>query len=253
MKRQSTVFFPVVLCALCVLNIAAQDKEWGSFDRLLAAQYFLDAVYPDLRHYEGLLTLRAVEFRTATGQGNVVDLVPCKPGSGIVTYSNVEPGWQPPPNCGDGRYLGNPSNFLSMDVTFGAKYPIRDFGALGSFVHAKSNPVEKQIAAHPEWSDKQKFDAVRQANPRFGPDKKPQFLKAVPVDAIFKFTGCRLQLDTAQFLAVRQELGDRDRSARGEIGWRISGLRRNERTDEEVNCVARFEPFDGNLIYLGSF
>lgn len=239
-----------MLSGLCGLTIAAQDKDWGPFDRLLATQFFLNAVYLDLNHYEGLLTLRAVEFRTATGQGNVVDLVPCKPGSGIVTYPEGEPGWVPPPRCGDGRMLPGVSEFLSMDVTFGIKPPIREFGASGTFVRGKSGPVENQIAGHPEWSDQKRLQAVRQVNPRFGPDNKSEFLKVVPADAISKFTGCRLQLDSAEFLAFRQE--GEAHLARGTVEWRVSGLRRNERTDEEEKCEARFEPFDAKLIYVGS-
>src|SRR6266481_1819989 len=239
----------VIIATLCTLSVFGQSQNWGTFDRLLVTQEFLNAIYPDLKHYEGLLMLRAVEFHTATGQGNVADLVPCKPGSGIVSSPNSAPGQVPLPHCGDGRFLSSASDFLTMDVTFGIKDPIRAFAATGGFVRSKSAPVEKQIAAHPEWNEQQGVNALRHGNPRFVPDNKTEFLKVVPADAIFKFTGCRLQLDSAEFHAFRQE--GEGHSARGTVEWRVSGHRRFERTNEEDPCVARFEPFDAKLTYVG--
>lgn len=247
-RGKSLMFIIVALCALSALG---QVQNWGPFDRLLVTQEFLDAIYPDLKHYEGLLTLRAVEFHTATGQGNVVDMLPCKPGSGYVDYSNLGPGQAPPPQCGDGRLRSMSPDFLTMDVTFGTKNPIRQFGAAGSFVHVKSERVEKQIAEHPGWDEQQNVNALRHANPRFGPDNKTEFLGTVPTEAIFKFTGCRLQPESAEFHAFRQE--GEAHLARGTVEWRIPGRRRFERTDEEDSCVARFEPFDAKLTYVGRF
>ena len=182
MNRNLVPLFLITIVGYCALTAGAQD-DWGPFDRLVVTQKLLDAVYADLEHYEGVLLLRAVEFHTATGQGNVVDLVPCHPGSGYVTYFNLGPGQEPPTHCGDGRLLSKSSDFLSMDVTFGKKYPVSVFGAGGSFVHAKSEPVEKQIAAHPEWNDHQRLETLRLAGPRFGPENKAEFLRAVPADA----------------------------------------------------------------------
>ena len=44
-------------------------------------------------------------------------------------YPEGEPGWVPPPHSGDRRMLPGVSDFLSMDVTFGTKPRIREFGA----------------------------------------------------------------------------------------------------------------------------
>lgn len=250
MKNRFKILLLVALFGNPFIKLVAQDKEWGPFDRLLVTQYFLNAVYPGLAHYEGALILRTIEFHTITGQGNVVDLVPCHPGSGVVYHPDSERTQEPPPHCGDGRYLAKTLDFLSMDIKFGVKYPIREFGALGSFAHSKSEPVDKQIAAHPEWDDRQRLEAVRHADPQFGPDKKAEFLKSLPIDAISKFTGCHLRLDSAEFLTYRQE-GEAHASW-GHAEWRISGSRQRETSDQEESCTARFEPFDGRLIYLGN-
>jgi hypothetical protein len=251
MPLNSRKIFFVAILALSVLSAWAQDPEWGPFDRVLVTKKFLDAVYPDLHHYQGLLLFRAVEFHAVTGQGNVLDLIVCQPGSGIVTYENLPPGQSPPPHCGDGRLFTQPSDFLSMDVTFGKKNPITVFGAMGSFVHSKSAGVDKQIADHPEWNDQDRLQALRSAHPRFGADQKDSLLASVPVDAIFQFTGCRLDPTRIELIAYRQETTAG--SAFGSVEWRIGGRRRHERTGEEENCVARFEPFEGKLLYLGRF
>jgi hypothetical protein len=241
----------IVIAVVWACSALAQDKDWGPFDRLLVTQKFLDAVYPDLKHVEGALILHAVEFHAATGQGNQIDLVPCHPGSGIVTYSNLAPGQEPPPNCGSGGFPSPFSDFLTLSVIFSIKYPLRSFGAGGSFLQAKSDPVKKQIVAHPEWDEQQRIKALQAAHPRFGVDDKQELISSIPSDALFRFTGCKLQLDSATLFATRDELKPYPPSS--QVGWHVSGYHPDAVKDSGDRCSAIFEPFDGRLLQIGNF
>jgi hypothetical protein len=226
--RLAVIFLTLVVG----LTPAAQDKTWGSFDRVLLTKNFLDAIYPDLKRTQGLIVLR-----TGSGTRDEIDVFPCHPGSGVGQAGRDFV------HC-IGLYPAGPSEFLTTAIGFVDAYPIWQFSIGGSFVHAKSVPVEKEIIAHPEWKEEQMIDALRRAHPRFGPDNKQEFLRTVPLDVIFKFTGCRLEMDTVVFHAARQE-ARLDPPIAG-VDWSIAGTRQSGNGKD--SCVARFEPFDGKLI-----
>lgn len=251
MNRNLTKAARIIVAVIWACSTFAQDKDWGPFDRLLVTQKFLDAVYPDLKHVEGALILHAVEFHAATGQGNQIDLVPCHPGSGIVTYSNRAPGQAPPPNCGSGGFASPFSDYLTLSVIFSIKYPIRSVGAGGSFLTAKSESVRKQIVAHPEWDEQQRIKTLEAAHPRFGVDEKQELIRSIPSDAIFKFTGCKLELDSATIFATRDELDPYP--PKSQVGWHVSGHHPDAAKDSGDRCSAIFEPFDGKLVQIGNF
>jgi hypothetical protein len=248
MKRLLEAFLAATITAFLGFSAIGQEKDWGSFDRLLVTQKFLDAIYPDLRHVEGALILHAVEFHAATGQGDQIDVVPCKPGSGIVTYPA---GQVPPPSCGAGGFPSAFSDFMSLSVIFSIKYPIRALGAGGRFLKGKSEPVKRQIAAHPEWDEQQRIEALQRAHPRFGVDDKRELIGGIPVDALFMFTGCKLEVDSATLFASRAEAKPDPPSV--EIGWHVSGHHPDAAKDSGDRCSAIFEPFDGRLVQIGNF
>lgn len=251
MNKELAKMLTVIIAVVWACSAFAQDKDWGPYDRLLVTQKFLDAIYPDLKHVEGALILHAVEFHAATGQGNQIDLVPCHPGSGIVTYSNLAPGQKPPPNCGSGGFPSSFSDFLTLSVIFSVKYPIRALGAGGSFLTAKSESVRKQIAAHPEWDEQQRIEALQEAHPQFGADDKQELISKIPWDALFKFTGCKLELGSAALFATRDELKPYPPSS--QVGWHVSGHHPEAARDSGDRCSAIFEPFNGRLIQIGNF
>ncbi len=232
-----TRFAMIFLMLAAGLTAAAQDKAWGSFDRVLLTRNFLDAIYPDLKQTRGLIVLRA-----DTGTRDEIDLFPCHLGSGV-----GQPGHDFV-HC-IGLYPAGPSEFLTTSITFIDEYPIFQFSIGGSFVHAKSVLVEKEIIAHPEWKEEQMIDALRRAHPRFGPDNRQEFLLTVPLDVILKFTGCRLEVATAAFHASRQETPPYPPIAG--VDWSVTGTRHNGKIND--SCVARFEPFDGRLISIDRF
>jgi hypothetical protein len=232
MLAKPTRLAVIFLTLAAGLAAAAQDKAWGSFDRVLLTKNFLDAIYPDLKQTQGLIVLR-----TGSGTRDEIDVFPCHPGSGVGQAGRDFV------HC-IGLYPAGPSEFLTTAIGFVDEYPIWQFSIGGSFVHAKSVPVEKEIIPHPEWKEEQMIDALRPAHPRFGPDNKQEFLRTLPVEVIFKFTGCRLEPDTVVLHAFRQE-GKPEPSIAATF-WRVTGTRKAGKIND--SCVARFEPFDAKLI-----
>jgi hypothetical protein len=245
MKSQHALWISVLVATGLASVLSAKEKNWGQYDRLTVIERFLDAIYPDLKHTEGILFLRAEEFHAMGGALNQVDILSCKPGSGFILPTS--PGQVLPPHCA-GISLPASSDFLSITVSYGRKYPILGFGAKGSFVESSARNVAIEIVNHPDWTNEQRIEAVRKSAARFGPDNKNQFLRTLPVHAIFEFTGCELLTTSAEFIAARQE---------GEAGhdyalvqWRINGNHHGAGKHAIQRCVARFEPFDGKFLSI---
>jgi len=228
--------------------LSAQQEDWGRFDRLAVTQKFLDAVYPDLRTSEGLIILRSQAFHAGGGPPDEIDVVRCRPGSGM--YGGFVPGAPPPlPHCA-GLYPDGPSRFLSIEVGFWRQYPIRFFSAGGSFFGSQIVPVQKEVAAHPEWSEEEMLEVLHRVNPQFGHEHQQEFLRTVPVEAIRRFTGCKLQFSTAVLYVSRAEAPP-DPPQVG-VAWRIYGHYLYGPKSHNT-CIARFEPFEGKLISVGEF
>jgi uncharacterized protein YndB with AHSA1/START domain len=201
------------------LGLMAEEKEWGLFDRLIVTQKFLDAVYPNLKTSEGLITLRSQAFHADGGAMDEIDVIPCDPGSGIA--GGYRPGEPPHLLHCTGLYPSRPSDFLSVEVRFFTEFPIHYFSARGSFLGSKGKPARQEIIDHPEWNEEQRIETLRRSGPTFGPEHKQEFLRIVPVDAIRRFTGCNLQPETDVLIASRAEAPP-DPPVAG-FGWRISG------------------------------
>jgi len=231
----SLLFGPVLM---------SQDKGWGSYDRLLVTEKFLNSAYAELK-ISGLLILRQEGIHDGMGALNEIDVISCHTGSGV--YGGNVPGAPAPPPYCTGLYPSGPSEFLSLEITFSKKYPIRDFAAGGSFVRSRSMGVSKEIADHPEWSQEQRINALKQANPRFGPENKQGLLRIIPLEAIRNFTGCSLQLKTATLSAWRYETQPDPPNAG--VAWRIQGKYLDASKGHDF-CSATFEPFDGRLLSI---
>jgi len=241
--RDSSLLVLASLLFGCVLR--PQDERWGSYDRLLVTQSFLNSVYPELKGVNGLLILRTEGIHFGMGWMNEIDVISCDTGSGVYG-GNVPSSPAPPPYC-SGLYPSGPSDFLSLEILFSKMYPIRDFSAGGSFVRSRAMGISDEIAKHPEWSQEQRIDALKHANPKFGPENKQELLRIIPLDAIRNFTGCSLQLTTAALSAWRYETPP-DSPTAG-VAWRISGRYLNAPRNHNF-CSAAFEPFDGRLLSI---
>ncbi len=235
----------IALVPLATLSYAASQRKHEAFDRLAVVQRFVDSVYPGLKHVHGLLLSRSLEFHLSPPNGltgEYIDIVPCRPGSGVPGDGELpSPSL---PHC-TGLFLPGFSEFLTMGVGYSDKFPIREFQARGSFVDGKSQPTKEEIVSHPEWTRREWTDAVLRANPRFSPDQKEDFVRSIPLQAIAEFTGCQLDTATASFWVDRLEVNPDP--VRVEIQWHINGKKKNSGRPQNA-CQATFEPFEGKLL-----
>jgi hypothetical protein len=210
---------------LCEHGLAA--NRWSDYDRLRAVEKFLDAVYPHLGQEKGLLTVQTDEFNSYPGRLYVF-FIECRPGSGVPGGG----GTLPYPNC-SGVVGSVHSEFLQATIETGPeKFPIHRFYAQGKFVEDKQSDLLAEIKAHPDWKEPDLLAALRKAGAKFGPENKEAFLRSVPIDVIYEFSACRLDLRNATFGA--------------DYGWVVQGTYRQGR--KQYPCHATFEPFDGKLI-----
>ncbi len=160
-----------IALTLCGPGTAAA-KKWVDYDRLRAIERFLNAVYPELRQHGGFLTMQTEEFNSNADQLYLF-FVQCRPGSGVPGGA-PRPHFLPPCNANIGSVV---SDFLELSVWTGpARFPIRHFYARGKFIDEKQNAFLADIKAHPEWKEPEKLEALRKADPKFGPENKEAFL-----------------------------------------------------------------------------
>jgi hypothetical protein len=222
--------FLIAVVSFLVLTFCGQgiaiNKKWVDYDRLHAVEKFLDEAYPQLVQEKGLLTVQTDEFNSYSGTLYLF-FIQCRPGSG------VPGGSEKPlhPHCPIGSV---DSEFLHISVEMGpASFPIHRFYAEGDFVQDKRGAMLSEIKSHPEWKEPDMLDALRKANPKFGPENKDAFLKSVPASVIYEFSACVLDLGRTTFSA-------------GSNAWDIQGT--YQQPKGKYPCSATFEPFDGKLL-----
>jgi hypothetical protein len=134
-----------------------------------------------------------------------------------------------------------------MGVGYSDKFPIREFQARGSFVDGKSQPTKEEIVTHPEWTRQEMTEAIIRAKPQYGPDQKVEFSHSIPAQAIYEFTGCRLDPTTVSFWVDRLEV--KPDPVRVEIQWTVTGSKKSKGRVSN-GCRAAFEPFEGKLLSI---
>jgi hypothetical protein len=226
----------LVLLTLGRATLIAATIPKMKYDRMQIAGDFLHAIYLDLNLGYGQLSFFTWPQMTHTFY---VNFLPCHPGSGVPAGGKKWPFGQCP-----GPEFFKSSSYLTAMVAISDKDRlIRSFGAGGEFVTGKMDIVKKEVVEHPEWKEGEMLDVLRQAEPRFGPDHREVFLKSVPVETIYKYTGCRLNLTHVNFWVAR--LGTPPDPPEIHLEWNILGT-----SSRNGRCSATFEPFDGKLTGL---
>ncbi len=237
----SKVILFVVAITMWRTGLAQTSYGKADFDRVRVIQDFLDAVYPDLRQEQGLLSFQTPEFNGACCPQMEVTFVQCRVGSGVPGGGGPH---RPLPGCGN-FYGDAKSDFLTILYDPGSRrFPIRQFSAQGKFILSKLDALNEEIKAHPDWGPEQNAEALRQAKPKFGPDDKDALLHAVPYDILYRFSGCRLIAQSATLLLGRVDKGSN-------ILWSMNGRRRDPTRRRNLPCNASFEPFEGKLQGIG--
>ena len=237
--KQCIMALAIVL--LSHISAIAQQKVELKYDRIQLAEEFLNELYPELGPHR-LITVQ-------TGFGWVgstffyVGITPCRLGSEVVSPPNNR-ATDLPKQC-PGPMQADASSFFMASIVLGYKKPfLRGYGAGGEFLSAKLDAWHKEIIKHPEWAEGDMLNALRLMNPRFGPAEKETVARVVPVEAIERFSGCRLRPSTAKFDAKR--VGQPPDTDILQLGWTVYGNRRKG----GGGCIAEFEPFEGRLVRL---
>lgn len=242
-KGTHILFCAVAACLpMRAQNSAAKAPSILHYDRMQTVEMFLDAVYPDLAQQKGMLTFQNYEFNIGTGVGNIyVHFLQCRPGSGV-PVSSQRAQFHPCP----APLLCFPSPYLSASVKLRStdRHPVAGLGAGGELVLSELGPLREEIRKHGEWSEGQMLEALKRAKPSFGPDHRAEFLKSIPVETLYEFTGCRLDPGTARMWVAR--LGGPPDVPEIHVEWLVSGKIKNSGD----TCTATFEPFHGRLLTI---
>jgi hypothetical protein len=241
-------------------NSAPPPRAQLPYDRLEVLSAFLRTVYPDLSGYQGMFTLRigsaGVTFQMASFD---LEFHPCRM-SGYNNYTaplrGPAPATPPVSYCGAPQPPGTKPFFnASVGLGHDRRLPfVLSFNAQGSFFDARLQAVREQFKqkAYSDsdakdkqgyWTEKDALKALQSENPKYGPENKKEFLSSLPLQAIEEITGCKLRVESAEF--VVRLWGP------PELQWTVRGKEMAADTQPESDCWASFEPFEGRLTAMG--
>lgn len=217
-----------------------------NFDRLEVLSHFLRSAYPDLDQVQGQATLTMAFDTSVFHSGSVsLEIHPCR-------WSGVSLTPSPIPYCGSAPE----KPFLNASVSFGAnlQHPLISYNASGSFISGKLQALrdEYKDKAYSDldlrdkqryWTETDALESLRSNGAKYGPGTKKEFVASLPIEAIQESTGCKLHPETAEF--VVRLYGPPD------LQWTVRGTETATRTQNEQECWAIFEPFEGRLTAMG--
>jgi hypothetical protein len=131
--------------------------------------------------------------------------------------------------------------------------PLRQYGrvqelnASSEAVHEqKLSAIRQTVELHPEWSDAQAVNALKQAGARFGPADKEAFVNSLPFNKTERFLG-QLKISSVEF----NHLGGNHTGhfAANTLDWTVRA--ETQLPDgTSASYFFTFEPFEGKLTYL---
>jgi hypothetical protein len=191
------------LFACCDLN--AQQKPTLDKNYIPIARQFLTELYPEMGHRVAIATVKANAPLNKLGAPFAsfnVDVGDGIPGQ-MTHYFGACSADTPPQDCKPGpvfakRYFGCKFDFDVTDrlVSFGQEIipdgMLKDYAAL-----------LKTVNAHPEWTDAQALAALDQAGAKFGPSKKEEFIRNLPISKLGLFIG-EFSIQSVEFEALSE-------------------------------------------------
>jgi hypothetical protein len=150
-----------------------------------------------------------------------------------------------PPTCFD-KPTAEFEHFLEISVELGGGFrerPIWKLNASGTYF-AQQQQVGQQFIANPSFSSDEAIRALLAKQPKYGPEKKQEFIAALPWREIEEITGCRLQPQTAKFVPA---LGERKYHTLPALQWWVSGTSPGTEKLLASSCRAAFDAFEGRL------
>src|SRR6266849_9110090 len=113
----------------------------------------------------------------------------------------------PPVDPQTGKRLPVPEDttFLTGSFWFDDRGGIREMWSEGPVVESKRNEaIHQLVEAHPEWSEAQAIQALKDAGARYGPGEREQLLQSLHLEKAEKLLG-RLKTKSLQFNAFINE------------------------------------------------
>jgi len=213
----------------------AQSDDTRPYNYVALARQFLRELYP------GLTRQLSVTIR---------DQQPLD-GSDMLTLFGIEldkPEWRPPgglppgspppvePNiCGEGCVCKNPV----LTGQFGFDWQGEDREVVmawmgGPFLTCRLDRLLEVVRKHPDWKEARILTELRSSGARFGPDRKDELLRVLPIANLKRFVG-EIEVRSVEF-----DVHD--------LTWlvRLTWHDREGHVDQRPFIV--FEPFEGRLI-----
>jgi hypothetical protein len=113
----------------------------------------------------------------------------------------------------------------------------------GPAVTGRRDEFAKEADKHPEWSEAEVAAAMNKAGAKYGPDRKTQFLRELPLQQLKPYIGADLEVVSAEFdvwpLYRHQAMP----------GWSVKA-KWHGTSGQMGDCILLFESFDGKLLSL---
>lgn len=121
-----------------------------------------------------------------------------------------------------------------------------DLSVSGPAIYDRRNSFADEVDRHPDWSDARITAALNEAGAKYGPDRKAEFLRALPLEELKPFIGGELKLTSVEFYV---RLGTSGTTKAAGLTWLVRA-RWHSPDGREADCTMAFEPFEGMLTML---
>jgi hypothetical protein len=237
---------------LFVSSAALGSEKCGSLDRAANAILLAQALYPELKGSE-------LNLQFSEGTGGPLS-GPTDARSLLIAVD--KPQWHPPGETTE-RLDGAPrsqsgSIEIEFPLYFEFSFAVSIVGKTGDVVGTQlscrpakfiNHKASKQILdaagvinAHPEWTDAQDLEAARKLGMRFGPEKKADLLRMLPLKELSSIYG-PLQITEASFRVA----GMKEReSSFADLHWFITA----KLVGSQKTLQIMVEPFHGKIVAI---
>jgi hypothetical protein len=220
----------------------AQPKEPDPYNFVARARQFLRAVYPGLNQplYVTIWDHQLLSDPDVQSAFAIAINKPYNPGPGgvpaprvgEVTHVPVEPNL-----CGEGCECKDP--VLNGEFDFDTLSPDRELWRAwmgGPFLTCRLDKLLEEVHKHPDWTEARILEEVKSSGAKFGPDRKAELLRVLPVEKLKPFVG-KIEVSSVEFDVSH-------------LTWlvRLTWFSRDGRPDPDARCYFTLEPFDAKLI-----
>lgn len=139
--------------------------------------------------------------------------------------------------------VNRPKGLMEGSFGFDRRGRIQTFHSSNSTLlnSEKNEAISKLCYGHPEWSEAQAIQALKEAGASYGPNEKDAFREAIPLRQLERFLG-KLTVHDLEFKSLVE---DREGSF-VQMYWEV-GLVGRRPGEPPANYFLRFEPFGGKL------